>query len=300
MSMVTTTDRFLSEGSVPGVLFGFALLLFVQGPANAAGKIDSGFAESGLFRSDSFSRTLVLDTPGGTLVVRSVRDDDCCMGYTEVKQLDEAGRAESLTGLSGGYTTEVAALRPAGGWLLGGSKDPNVPSQRGFIAAFTASGQPDKVFDGEHMLPRDTVSKLIVQPDDRILVAENAPHSEGTPCFGAGWTLRRLTATGRNDESWGSGGTITSKSVEGAAELGCRVHHLWLQPDGRVMLGTDSGFLRLLQDGQRDPTFSWSRLEESTIASSQVMPLATSGFVLASTGTGRGGGYTLLSRYDSN
>ena len=156
---------------------------------------------------------------------------------------------------------EVAAvaLLPEGGLLGGARWGSHYHNSQWLPPLFRLhpDGSVDEAFQGD--IPAWSspgVTALAVQRDGRILVAGWTYQGEGLAYF---W-LFRLHQDGQRDESFQAPPNLHV----GGGVGNIVIHHLGLQPDGRILVAkdfqyilgpTDAGVLRLLPDGALDPAF---------------------------------------------
>ena len=186
------------------------------------------------------------------------------------------GRLDSSFGDGGKVTTNVAgrtdlavaaALQSDGKIVLGGRVAGTSGEDVG-LARYRSDGRPDPEFGDEGVARAhlsvtifgDQVAEVVIQADDRILVAGSATAPSGAT-FGAsnGFALARFELNGTLDESFGDGGLVTTIfSTQNDFGQG-----MALQPDGRIVvvgqrsnnLNPDFAVARYRPDGRLDTTF---------------------------------------------
>ena len=279
-----------SQGRRPGAaaaaLAGVLLMLGALACTAAPGDVDPTYGAQGIYRTPERWIPAVVPLSLGRLLVVSSNSDNCCTDSdTIVRRLDVSGQPDPTYGSNGrmelpiGMGAIVAAAGGDGRLLLGG----HVDSGGYFVAALSADGLPDRVFDGDYILRvSDPVTALGFQSDGAMLVATEGRYvsdDQGEPlCTGDGWTLRRLTPTGRPDATFGTGGMTNSRMVAGSAALSCRVNQLWVESNGRIVIG-DRVLMRVLPDGSADPSFG-PRPEGNIEARGQFVRLADGRLVI--------------------
>lgn len=109
------------------------------------------------------------------------------------------------------------------------------------VVQLTSSGAIDPAFVPTLQLP-GYASQLVLQPDGKVLVSGYFSEVNGQPVR----RLARLTPTGALDASFSNA----------AGDLDYAISDLALQPDGRLLLLTNSLVQRLLASGARDNSFT--------------------------------------------
>ena len=279
--MARVAYRLPFAASVRGILVGLALLLFVHGPATAAGKLDSSYGAQGMYRTVDRWVPLVLPHPDGRSVfVVSTRSDNCCTNSDAyVRLLDAEGRPSADYGDAGSAQFQMRAVwagvvLPDGGVIVGGSSDEG----GGFLASLSPMGAPGRFFAGKSQLGTGHVTAIARDHEGGILFAEDGPFV-GDSCVRDGWRIRRLNAAGELDTGWGDRGTVTSLAVEGSTSFSCEVSELWVTPTGeRMVATTGKEVVRLQANGQVDPGFKPIAVKSLPL---QVMSLADGRLLLA-------------------
>jgi uncharacterized delta-60 repeat protein len=152
------------------------------------------------------------------------------------------GVLDATFGISGQVVEDMSSgtdlarnvvVQPNGAIVVSGDPIGTDPSLRTSVARFNANGTFDTTFNGagKLVLAGAHVGRgLAVQPDGRILLAgsmgvNNVPNDFTHFC------LIRLNADGTFDNSFGSGGTITT-SLTGLTDV---AHAVTLQADGKIV-----------------------------------------------------------------
>lgn len=146
------------------------------------------------------------------------------------------------------------AVQPDGRVVVAGVKSP----QDAVVLRYKANGRLDPTFSGDGIKPiaftahGSAATGIAVADDGDIVVS-------GTDLSGGGrFAVARLDGTGRFDRTFASDGTLVVDAGPGWDEA----WDVELQPDGRIVLGGDTGsgnsfaVIRVLADGTLDPAFS--------------------------------------------
>ncbi len=163
--------------------------------------------------------------------------------------LDPTFTSQPLTGL----TLNALAVQTDRKILAGGTAGGTVL----FLARFAASGAPDATFAPPATLPGQTIAQLVVQPDGKILVANNTSRP------------LRLNPDGSLDATF-TGADLALLLNDPTVSLG--IQRIALTPDGRIVVAASPAFTnglgfyppstdtavvaRLRSDGSLDPTFT--------------------------------------------
>jgi uncharacterized delta-60 repeat protein len=128
----------------------------------------------------------------------------------------------------------------------------------GGVKRFTTSGVLDVNFgSGGKITTNDILRCVAIQPNGKIVVAGD--FNAG----GGGWdfAVTRYSAGGSLDQTFGTGGRVTTYQGEGAEGMA-------LQPDGKIVvagrysyLSYDMAVVRFNADGTLDPTFDFDGLQ---------------------------------------
>ena len=157
---------------------------------------------------------------------------------------------------------------PDGRAVAAGYTNPNLPHTNMAVARYIFSGELDTTFGGDGMVviafpPLPTgdshavAEAVLLQPDGRLVLVGGAviPTTGTVVPFGIAqsvFALVRLNADGSFDETFGTGGVVTTPT-DGGAVAGL------LQPDGRIVaVGQSASFVvaaRYNADGSLDPSF---------------------------------------------
>ncbi len=285
-------------------------MIFVVPPTltrlDAAGQIVRSFGTDGravvpistLFSSDGVSVTVQAD---GQILVGATAfggpsDHRRMMA---VARLTADGRPDLSFGPNGvrtptaGYLSRVV-VQPDGKILLGGTFYPDtlpdgspisyIPSDADFvIARLTADGELDPTFGagGQGVVTLapgidkvDVLRDMALTPDGRIVVTGGSSLRTDTLPNPASLSVARLTADGRPDGTFGTGGIVP-------LDFGMRIGYLAglaVRPDGRIVVGATTS-----QDAYRDHT-----LNADTPPRFEVVQLTATGTPDAAFGGGDG------------
>ena len=95
------------------------------------------------------------------------------------------------------------------------------------------------------------IDSLALQPDGKLVLAGTANDPSGNPAV----LLARLNPNGTLDSSFGNGGSVI-KQFDTSATPVSRAHAVLVQPDGKILVGTDGPLVvRFDSSGKLDPTF---------------------------------------------
>jgi uncharacterized delta-60 repeat protein len=126
-----------------------------------------------------------------------------------------SGGLASLSLGANGYARGVA-VGPDGSVVVAGNVYRSTPTFHAAAAAarFTSAGQVDTTFGSGGLASDDSLSAnaVAVQPDGKVVLAGSAGGFE-SPSF----ALARLTTAGGPDDSFGSGGLVTTAIADGAS-----------------------------------------------------------------------------------
>lgn len=165
---------------------------------------------------------------------------------------------------AGGAVSGRAALQPDGKLLdLAINKNGGGVTYALALARFEADGTPDAGFGSGGQVVTDFPgggeygTDLLLAPDGKFyVVGVSATDSSGG--YDNDWLIVRYNADGSLDTAYGNGGRITETFATGYVEYE-RAAGAALQPDGKLVVGGDSGALfalaRYLPDGTLDGTF---------------------------------------------
>lgn len=127
-------------------------------------------------------------------------------------------------------------------------------------------------FEPQLDIYRPTIVQLIAQPDGRVLAAGHFMSFNGVARSG----LARLNSDGAVDQGF----TVAADVLSGTNRF--FAPRAALQSDGKILITTDSGGLvRLLSDGQRDPTFA---LAPAPVRGVSAMAIDPSGRIFVGSG----------------
>jgi uncharacterized delta-60 repeat protein len=177
------------------------------------------------------------------------------------------GTVGVVLGISSYTAAQSLAVQPDGVIVVGGytTSDTQGTQYEFALARYTAEGKPDLDFGGGGTVTTDFAGgygkaySVLIQEDERIVAA--GPAAGEGPLPRTGFGVERYTADGVPDESFGSGGKVTTSIEDGAVTAAAAV----LQPDGKVVVtgpvfGASGGYeafylVRYTIDGAPDPDF---------------------------------------------
>ena len=213
---------------------------------NNDGSLDTDFSGDGYTVITAFSGIDDLEDvallPDGT-VVTCGKQGPLGTSKTMLVKLDPNGALVSTFGVGGVLVPALAGPRDAALGLVADGDRILVCGQSGedfqttdaYIARFHADGTPDPTFNGTgyslvNASSNCALDGIILQADGRILgCGVTGPEPLTDPCDAM---LCRLLPDGTPDESFGSGGTVTTDLGPGCAHG----YALALQSDGRILL----------------------------------------------------------------
>ncbi len=172
-----------------------------------------------------------------------------------------------------GLTVNTLALQPDGKIVVGGyAGNATTGSTTPYLARLGVNGVADATFAAPTALPGNTIVQVVVQPDGKILLADNTPR------------VTRLNANGSID----SGFVRPELShLTGNASVTLGVQAITLAPDGKIVVAlalpspftgalpqvlTDTTLVRLLADGTLDPTFAPYHASSNYVQFLQALP----------------------------
>jgi uncharacterized delta-60 repeat protein len=225
---------------------------------NTDGSLDDTFSSDGkkTFSWGGLSIAMdVLVLPNGKILVAGFSGPEG--GNIQVARLEAGGALDAGFGTEGRATVDfggddfgLAMARQADGRIVvAGSSS----ASGAVVARLRAKGELDPDFDGDGRvtLPGGgTVRAVLMQPDDKIVVAGNASGS-------AVMTVTRLNPNGSPDSSFDGDGTATI-DFGSLADL---ADDAVLQPDGKIVVagykqdGEEVAVARLNPNGSPDATF---------------------------------------------
>jgi uncharacterized delta-60 repeat protein len=276
------------------VVGGFA---FYVARLNPDGSTDTGFGDGGVrivhpgfnwpkdVAIQGDGKIVAVSTGGGVLRVARLEPDgspDMGFGMDGIRTLAFGGADEGL---------EAVAIQPDGKILVAGY---GTVDKAFVIVRLEPDGDFDSGFGVGGVQRVDVVPGLIekayalaLQPDGRIVVAGDINNL--VPPGTRDIAIARLAPDGSPDLSFGSGGSLRIPSPGPDVALS-----LALQPDGKILMATRFGAMRLKADGSPDahqPASSGQAEAVALLQNGKVL-VAGEGFSLA--GGGSGGGIARL------
>ncbi len=181
----------------------------------------------------------------GEFSIAAVAEDDVNNMGTLISDLLESGAGKFDIGDGFDSPVNALAIQSTGNILVGGEfTEVNGRSSFG-IERLTPEGKVDSSFQG---FVNGAAYKILVLPDDKILVGGDFLSSNGSPPY-----FQRLNANGTVDGSFNA-----NQGVDGA------VYAIAVQSDGKILIGGEFfgvglvesfGIARLNTNGSRDATF---------------------------------------------
>ena len=128
------------------------------------------------------------------------------------------------------------------------------------VARYNPDGSRDDTFSGDGLVTMDfgghddEAKAIVVQPDDKIVVAGYSVELDADDVPSRDFALARYNPDGTLDATFSGDGKRTTNFADDTA------HDIALQPDGKIVVGGsasgDFALVRYDQDGHLDPTFS--------------------------------------------
>jgi uncharacterized delta-60 repeat protein len=249
---------------------------------NPDGSLDSGFGAGGLVGTNVGGNELpfkVLLRPDGRIVVVARADVSLGLWMVAAVQYNPDGSLDGTFGAGGvavHHLTQTlhevhdAALQPDGGVLVVGHAyfgPAPVPYIDFTTLRFTPDGAFDVAFGTNGLLHTniyggDEARAIAMQPDGRFVLAG---FSDTAPGARRHFAFVRYLPDGELDTSFGTDGTVTIDPALGLPAVQSWIYDVIVQPDGRIVGAgfteyssgqADGAVVRLLPDGQIDPSFS--------------------------------------------
>lgn len=235
---------------------------FVVARLTSAGALDPSFGSGGkvvtsLGINDGADDLLV--QPDGTTVASGTTSPGSGWGMA---RYTAGGVLDTTFGSSGRVSTTVETPEDFIQSMVQQNDSKIVALTRTFVMRFTADGALDPTFGtaGKRQIyptPRFTDKDSIIQQSDgKLVVAENGADGGGAPTAVDTVRLRRFTATGANDSTFGTGGQVTLKADDYVF-----FSRVLQQPDGKLVLAicqlseVPSLLARFNTNGSLDTTF---------------------------------------------
>ena len=263
---------FLVAGSAGG---SFALARYLED-----GSLDRGFGGDGKVTTDVSAGTdRILDLrvePDGSVLAAGIAGDQFAwVRYTSDGALDDSFGTGGIVLTTAGFvgTPSTVRMQPDGRLLAAGYAATGAAGEDEYsVARFTTDGALDPTFGaggrvstGFGLTDEDSrADAILVQPDDRILVAGESAEAGGDYRF---FSIARYLPDGTLDPSFGGAdGDGPGRTTELGAEYYSGTDALALQPDGAVVAAGWTttfeqnrdvvGVLRYTADGLVDRSFS--------------------------------------------
>ncbi len=234
------------------ILVTFVLTFF----AHAAGEVDTSFLANLTVSSGRISKILV-QPDGKTLVGGNFR---VAGGFTRVGMfrlnidgtIDTSFQPPTFYNSSGiGGTVSVIALQSDGKILVGGDFLGANSIPKPGMMRLNADGSIDQTFTSL-LNTNQTVSDILVLPDDRILIAGNFTLT------GDRIGIARLNANGTLD-------SIVFQNIVAISKL-------LLLPDGKLILASSTNIRRFNVDGTFDPTYNTITIGGGSVLDMELLP----------------------------
>jgi uncharacterized delta-60 repeat protein len=258
----------LPRAILPSILF-FALVLFLAAPLHAApGDLDTNFGLNGKITthigasfSDEIPQNIALQPDGRILVAGYVNAGQGLLRFNSDGTLDSSFGVEGKVLLRIGYDSPAGlALQSDGKIIISGSSSVGAGPFSFSAMRLDLNGNPDPAFglDGRVLTSfsgaGDFASDMLVQPDDKIVVAGYS-EAGASQNFNQSFALVRYNPNGTLDSSFGIGGKLTTDFGSGID----RCSTIAIQNDGKILAAgvADSSWALVRYDtnGVLDPTF---------------------------------------------
>lgn len=249
----------------------------------ADGSIDSSFGNNGIAQPNipnlgSSKATLVVKDDGKIIVGCTKINvttylDFALIQFTSNGSVDTSfnGTGLNFLNLNAVDVCTAVAVQKNGDILVGGYSSKALEGDRMILIRFKNNGILDTLF-GENGVVKSPINKynfltkIIVQPDDKILFAGNTSDTNITDIC-----LTRFLPTGTPDYSFGLNGKI----VIDKGDTNIVLHSVNLQPDGKIVLVSTLfdkktvEIYRLLSDGTLDLSFNQNGKISSDLTENQ-------------------------------
>jgi uncharacterized delta-60 repeat protein len=281
---------------------------------NTDGTLDTAFGASGVvvqndaFNSRNYWDAVLVDTIGRLVLVGRCQGpvdvDFCASRLQSDGALDTSygvngwARINTATGPGNFDQARAGALAADGKLLIGGECDSGgVTGNDMCVARLNVDGSPDTTFDGDGWARfatalaggTDFVNAIDVDNAGRIIAAGVCRNG----ATGDDVCVRRITAAGAADPSFGTGGVVTS-NLSGA-NRNDGANDVYVQPDDKVVIASDcndgAAFLacvaRYTTGGVLDASFAGSGVLNitsallSSLSGTAVVPALDGSFVVA-------------------
>jgi uncharacterized delta-60 repeat protein len=249
-----------------------------QESAEAAGDLDTTFGNGGIkltdFSGNYDAATALAFQPDGKIVVAGAAYEGGGVATSDfgLIRYNSDGSLDPGFGIAGKLTTDffgnfdqpnAVAIQLDGKIIAAGSAGQNISTADFAVVRYNASGSLDQGFGSGGKLVtdffqnQDVATSIAVQADGKIVLAGWA--EQGTTVSTADFALARYNLDGSLDQSFGSGGKVTTDFF-GSVDL---AYGIALQPDGKLVAvgsvfnhgAVDFGLARYNPDGSLDQTF---------------------------------------------
>jgi uncharacterized delta-60 repeat protein len=205
---------------------------------NGTGKVTGTFP-------DLFISQLVVAPDGKIIVLGTINFGDIVLArYNSDGSLDTTFNGTGFidTNIYNNSTGPAVTVQPDGKILLASTN----ASDDIAVTRYNVDGTLDSGFGGGGQISSHVdgfleANGIIVQPDGKILVRSNADTSND-------FALLRYTSNGAADSSFGTNGIVLQHDIVPTS--------FSLQPDGKIIVTTDTSIYRYNADGSVDPSFN--------------------------------------------
>jgi len=273
---VQSNGDIVAAGTSHGTTTGDNIALARYTPA---GKLDTGFGEGGKVSTDlgtkaDHANAVALQPDGKIVVAGSTQDPDPAQGENFVLvRYDANGKQDTTFGNGGKVSTdfggkaddaEAVVIEPDGKILAVGTSHGTSTGDNIALARYTTDGKPDTGFGQDGKVSTDLGTKadhanaVALQSDGKIVVAGSTQDPD--PAEGENFAIVRYLPNGKQDTTFGTGGTI-STDFGGKADDAAGIA---VEPTGDIVaVGTSHGtttgdniaVARYTTDGKLDTGF---------------------------------------------
>ena len=283
-------------------------MLGATSAAAAPGDLDPSFSRDGkLAGCEDFT----LREPGFSDVVIQGDGKIVAAGDCGLVRLNPDGTTDDSFVTDPPYTYPrsfaAVALQPDGKLVVAGHEYDYLKTTGSdfVVARYNPDGSRDDTFSGDGLVTMDfgghddEAKAIVVQPDDKIVVAGYSVELDADDVPSRDFALARYNPDGTLDATFSGDGKRTTNFADDTA------HDIALQPDGKIVVGGsasgDFALVRYDQDGHLDPTFSGDG--RATVgftdaqAGGRAIAIQPGGRIVAAGGTS---GDFALARFDPN
>ena len=236
-------------------------LLGATSAAAAPGDLDPSFSSDGrLVACEDFT----LREPGFSDVVLQGDGKIVAAGDCGLVRFNPDGTTDDSFDPPYTYPRSFAAvaLQPDGKLVVAGHQYRYLKTTGSdfVVARYNPDGSPDGTFSGDGLVTMDfgghddEAKAIVVQPDDKIVVAGYSVELDTDDVPSRDFALARYNPDGTLDATFSGDGKRTTNFADDTA------HDIALQPNGKIVVGGsasgDFALVRYDQDGHLDPAFS--------------------------------------------